>query len=398
MVMNELSARGHDVGVLTSNHAKPGHEFNAHSERIERTLRIHGLYGHPWLNMADLRKLEVHNNQTLRKAISRHRPDLVYVWNMGGLSKSMLFTLQQIGIPTVFYVSDHWIARGFAGDVWIQWWNRTNLGRKAAFARTLLKGIGYKSYLRTHAPTLSPGEAVFKRIHFCSKALRKLTASAGFEVMHGAVIYPPVDITRFEGAPRKRGTPMKQLLWVGRLSEDKGIMTALKAMQRVKDRFSGQLNIFGQGDKDYTRHLKDFARSENLPVAFKSAGMDEMPEVYRAHDALLFTSEWAEPFALTPLEAMASGLPVIGTMTGGSRELFRHGDNSLVYTAGNFEELAERIEQLSKEESTREGIATTGYHEVRENYALPSVVNQIEKYLQQSAETWTEPGPAALTI
>jgi glycosyltransferase involved in cell wall biosynthesis len=95
---------------------------------------------------------------------------------------------------------------------------------------------------------------------------------------------------------------------------------------------------------------------------------------------------------------MASGLPVIGTMTGGSRELFRHGDNSLVYTAGNFEELAERIEQLSEEESTRERIATTGYHEVRENYALPSVVNQIENYLQQSAETWTEPGPAALTI
>ena len=47
-----------------------------------------------------------------------------------------------------------------------------------------------------------------------------------------------------------------------------------------------------------------------------------MPAVYRAHDLLLFTSEWAEPFALTPIEAMGCGLPVIGTTTGGSAELF----------------------------------------------------------------------------
>ena len=63
-------------------------------------------------------------------------------------------------------------------------------------------------------------------------------------------------------------------------------------------------------------------------------------DVYRQHDALLFTSEWEEPFALTPLEAMACGLPVIGTTTGGSKELFRCGSNALTYTAGNHHELA----------------------------------------------------------
>ena len=51
-----------------------------------------------------------------------------------------------------------------------------------------------------------------------------------------------------------------------------------------------------------------------------------------------------------PLEAMACGLPVIGTMTGGSRELFRHGQNAVTYEAGAATELAERILLLQTED------------------------------------------------
>jgi glycosyltransferase involved in cell wall biosynthesis len=128
-------------------------------------------------------------------------------------------------------------------------------------------------------------------------------------------------------------------------------MTALRAMKHIRStapHFAGELHIYGKGDPDYTAELKSFVSKSNLPVTFSSAGMDEMPAIYRKHDALLFTSEWAEPFALTPLEAMASGLPVIGTTTGGSREIFRHRDNALTYTAGNAEELGEEIIELAR--------------------------------------------------
>ena len=138
--------------------------------------------------------------------------------------------------------------------------------------------------------------------------------------------------------------------------------------------------------------LKDFVNEHQLPVNFSSAGMDEMPQIYRENDALLFTSEWAEPFALTPLEAMASGLPVIGTTTGGSREIFRHQDNSLTYNAGNAEELGARIMELAGNPSLRQRIAEIGQAEVRSTYSLPVIVDQIEKYLIQSAATWTPPG------
>jgi glycogen(starch) synthase len=392
MVVNELRTRGHTVNVLTSNHQNPGEDKGENEAGIERSLRIHGFYGHPWLNMADLRLLERHNNERLRAAIEKEQPDLVYVWNMGGLSKSMVFTLQRMGIPTVFYLSDHWIARGFSSDVWLQWWNRSQTSKKTKIARRIAELCGYRSYWQKIAPTNPEKHLKFQRLYFCSKALRKLTASAGFEVMHGAVIYPPVDIQKFNGRARTGNEAMRNLLWVGRLSEDKGIMTALKAMDAVKEKFSGELHVYGKGESEYVNHLKKFAQDRALRVTFRSGGMGEMPEVYRKHDALIFTSEWAEPFALTPLEAMASGLPVIGTMTGGSREIFRHGDNALTYTAGNAEELGQRIIELAENNATRARIAETGQKEVRDNYSLPSVVDQIEDYLNQSVETWSAPG------
>ena len=392
MVVGELRARGHQVEVLTSNHIVPGKPSPETEPGVERSLRIHGFYGHPWLSLAQLRKLERHNNDILLRSIEKHRPDLVYVWNMGGLSKSMVLTLQRLGIPTVYYLSDHWIARGFQSDVWLQWWNRPDSLFPRRIARTAASLAGYRALWQRRAPTNPARHVRFQRLYFCSKALRKLTASAGFEVMHGAVIYAPVDTERFQGEPVSPDRPLRELLWVGRLAPDKGAMTALKAMLAVQGKSKTRLNIFGRGEAEYTAQLKDYVVEHQLPVSFHSAGMEEMPEVYRRHDALLFTSEWAEPFALTPLEAMASGLPVIGTTTGGSREIFRHGDNALTYNAGNPEELASRILELEASGTLRASLARVGHDEVRATYSLPVITNQIEEYLQESVRTWVAPG------
>lgn len=391
-VVGALSRRGHNIHILTSNHGLEGKTIQE-EQGITRALRIHGFYGHPWLGIGRLRALEKYNNTILRETLETFKPDLVYVWNMGGLSKSMLLSLQQFNVPTVCYLSDHWIARGLTSDVWISWWNRTEASLAHRLARKLLTVVGYRQSWQNVAPTNPPGDIKFQRLYFCSKALRKLTANAGPDVMHGAVIYCPVDIDKFTGTPKPESQPIRKWLWVGRLAEDKGIMTCLKAVSLLQGRFPGELHIYGKGEKDYVTKLTDFVAREKLRVHFRSASMEEMPQVYRDHDALLFTSEWAEPFALTPLEAMSSGLPVIGTTTGGSREIFRHGDNALTYSAGNAEELAQRILELHDNNALRVRLATTGHAEVRATYAEPIIVDQIEAYLKETVVAWQ---PAAL--
>ena len=388
-----LQTRGHEIHVLTSTYGIENPKATANEAGITRVLRIHGMFGAPWLGIFQLEKLERDNNAILRKTISDFKPDLVYVWNMGGLSKSMLFTLQKIGVPTVFFVSDHWVARCEKADVWLNWWNQ----KDPSVPQRILRGVwnlsGRRQQIQQIAPTNPVRHLRFPRIYFCSRALRDGTAEAGFDVRHGGVIYCPVDIQRFQAVPRTAAQPLKNFLYVGRLHEDKGVMTALRAIALVRGQFNGHLNIVGRGEPDYEAKLKSFVAENKLPVTFSSvSNPDEMPKIYAANDALLFTSEWPEPFAITPLEAMASGLPVIATTTGGSIELFRHKENALTYEAGNAEQLAERILELTQNNSLRGKIAVAGHCEVREKFSEDKIVSQIDDYLRETLQTWRAPG------
>lgn len=384
---NALRRRGHEVQVLTSNHGLAPGQPAAEEPGIERTLRIHGFFGHPWLGIGALRELEFHNNRTLRAAVERMQPDVVHVWNLGGLSKSLILTLARLGVPTAYDISDHWIARSLQADVWLDWWNRPNPGPGARLLRTLWTLTGRRAAWDAIAPTNPIRHVRFPRIYFCSGALRDLTRAKGYAVGHGGVIYCAVDRRRFRGEPVVAARGLKRLLWVGRLAEDKGVLTALKAMREVKGRFDGTLHIYGRGEPEYTAMLKKFVADEGLSVEFHSANAGEMPGVYRAHDALVFTSEWEEPFALTPLEAMASGIPVVGTTTGGSIELLRHRENALTYRAGDAGELAARILELAADAALREKIARQGHAEMA-RYDEEVIMDQIEGYLVETVKGW----------
>ncbi|HEY3898857.1 MAG TPA: glycosyltransferase family 4 protein [Chthoniobacter sp.] len=388
VVVKALRARGHTVQVLTSDHGVGADTPVGNEPDVERSLQIHGFYGHPWLGIRKLRALESHNNRRVRAAVARHCPDVVHVWNLGGISKSIIFTLQRLGVPTVFDVSDHWIARSLVGDVWLRWWNQQDPPFTHRALRTAWNTLGRRERWQLEAPTNPLRHMDFSRIYFCSAALRDITASKGYAVNHGAVIHCPVDTTRFQGAPRPASAPLQKLLYVGRLSEDKGALTALKAMALVRDKFAGVLHLYGRGDAEYEAKLRSFAERERLSVEFRSATAAEMPQVYREHDALLFTSEWEEPFALTPLEAMASGLPVIGTTTGGSVELFRHQENALTYPAGDATSLASQIMTLNRESELRAAMAARGQAEVREKFAETHIIPQIEEYLRETVANW----------
>lgn len=388
-VAEALQSRGHQILVLTSDHGLDRAEPPSSEANVIRSLKLHGFVGHPFLGILQLQDLEIHNNQVLVSTLRRFQPDVVYVWSMSGLSKSLLFTLQKRGVPTAFCICDYWLAKSERSDVWLNWWNRKITKSRHEFLRVLWTLSRRRRRWQEFAPTNPIRHLRPQRIHFCSRALREATAAEGFDVQDAAVIYCSVNTQKFNGAPRPANRPMQRLLFVGRLTEDKGLMTALRALTLVRDKFAGQLSVYGRGEPAYERKVIDLAQAEKLPVIFNDLlSPAQMPEVYRAHDALLFTSEWQEPFAITPLEAMACGLPVIGTTTGGSAELFRHGENAMTYTAGNAEELAQRIVELDSDNLLRERIARAGHDEIHRRFNEQAIVDQIECYLAETLKNW----------
>ena len=170
-----------------------------------------------------------------------------------------------------------------------------------------------------------------------------------------------------------------------------GAVTAVRALEILRaNNLPATLGIHGRGSSDFIAGLRSYVSMHKLPVEFASAptGAREWLGIYRKHDALLHTSEWNEPFSVAPLEAMACGLPVIGTAMGGAGELFRHGENALTYPAGDAAALAGRMQELQAQPDRRCQIADNAQQEVLSRFNETAVMDRIESCLEASCESW----------
>lgn len=135
---------------------------------------------------------------------------------------------------------------------------------------------------------------------------------------------------------------------VGRLAEGKGQTDAIQAIgELVKEGFPVGLIIIGDGEKSYKRHIQRLIREQNLETYVKLLGYVSEPfNLMRTVDVVLMCSR-NEAFGRVTVEAMKLGKPVIGAASGGTVELIRDGVNGLLYSPGNYQELAEKIRLLA---------------------------------------------------
>lgn len=382
--VNVLKSRGHDVHVLTSNHTVDGRP-SVDEPQVARKLKVHGFYGHPRLPILELYKLEKENQQALSSAIASFRPDVIHVWNMGGISKALLHTLEGQSIPLVYDISDYWLARGLIADVWLSWWNEPG-SLKRKLLRKLSGYTGFRNLAHKQVPTNPVGSLKFKNIYFCSKFMRDLTAEQGYPVGHADIVYYGVEHELF-----KRKTefqPPRKFIWVGRLTEDKDPMTAIKGFLRARTetKLPLSLDIYGRGDADYVQQLKAEIKQNDTSgsVHIKSATHEKMRHTYSSYDAFIFSSNWGEPFALTPLEAMSANLPVIMCPDGGAAELLEDGVNALEFVAGSPDSLAGAIQRLLQMQDHGEQMSQTARKQVEESYTIESMTQKIESILERA--------------
>lgn len=117
-------------------------------------------------------------------------------------------------------------------------------------------------------------------------------------------------------------TPAK-LLYVGRLIPSKGIEPLIKAIALLsRNRKEVSLTIVGSGKAQYVNHLYTVAR--NIGIAnrihwMKKSSNDAVQRMYPSYGAVIVPSR-KESFCLVALEAMASGVPLVSTLSGGLKE------------------------------------------------------------------------------
>jgi spore coat protein SA len=239
-----------------------------------------------------------------------------------------------------------------------------NRPETASVLSTVAKAHDIKVVLHMHNSLLLRAnrgqiEALRKTpIVFCSEFLRKEAMSAlpnHFEKTY--VVHYGADEHKFHSGERSRNS-IPTIIYTGRLVPHKGVHVLLGAMRILEDiGISAKCLIVGGSGfgkskpTEYTRKL-DQIRASNTELLGYMTG-DSLAEVLRKADVFCSPSIWNDPFPLAPLEAMASGVPVVASDVGGLPEALAHGGGVLV-TANNEIALAAVLEKLVKDSSYRE--------------------------------------------
>jgi glycosyltransferase involved in cell wall biosynthesis len=177
------------------------------------------------------------------------------------------------------------------------------------------------------------------------------------------------------------------LLYAGQLVRHKGVHTAIEAMARLVSVWKIEqihLTLVGSGHPGYEAFLRGLVAQAGLQdyVTFlKPVSKDKIPGLFQQSDVLVFPSIYEEPLARVTQEAMASGLLVIGTTTGGTRELLKHDETGLTFEPEDAEGLAQQVARLIAEPELSRRLAQAGRQRVRARFTLDRMVTEIEAYL-----------------
>jgi phosphatidylinositol alpha-1,6-mannosyltransferase len=156
-----------------------------------------------------------------------------------------------------------------------------------------------------------------------------------------------VDLERFQpGDPIPDSGPLR-LLCVARLIERKGQHYLIRAVhQLVEKGLDVTLDLIGTGDAEAA--CRSLAAELNVAERVHFLGYiprEEIPHHYAQAHVFVLPS-YNEGMSVATLEAMAAGLPVIITHTGGTAELVKEGVNGFVFNWGDVGQLSEYIEKL----------------------------------------------------
>jgi glycosyltransferase involved in cell wall biosynthesis len=187
--------------------------------------------------------------------------------------------------------------------------------------------------------------------------------------------------TAIPDQPRERRQGAVAILFVGRLSPEKGVHVLVEAFNRVQaahpdtrldvvgpaavapwsfvdprgeDPMFDELRGFYHG-QDYSAYLRTLPSSDAAKrVRFVGAVPHaDLGRFYDDADILVLPSIWNEPFGLPVIEAMARCVPVVTTTRGAFPEIVEHGTSGLMVEPGDSDALATALGALVADEGMR---------------------------------------------
>jgi len=350
-ICKELIKRGHSVDLI-SFHEKNKGEYDYDG------IKVHGFSS--FFNIADMYALDamIYLPEVL-KLVKKIKPDIIHFHHRtSNIEFAMGSIKKEANCPIVNTV-------------------HSAVGSLETFdLRDAIHFIHYKMISEEFKKYSDMVMAVseFNKSHLVSNGLN----SEKIKVIRNGVDVLKYDSVSREVARKKLnfGADEKVLLFVGRHLPEKGLDFLIPTFNKVSKKYKN-LKLVIIGDDTLTFIYKQLASSNRNIIFPGRVPSETLIGYYKASDIFVLPSVWHEPQATVLYEAMAAGLPIVATSTGGTTELINLSKAGLLVNPKSIGELTNGIEKLLNDGNMRKEFGKNGHEYVSRNHSWEKVVDQI---------------------
>lgn len=272
---------------------------------------------------------------------------------------------------------------------------------------------------------LSPGDRILTCSDYLTVEARRCYPQLADRCQ---TLYNGVNLEQFIQSPDPAlpvaAAPTPRVVFIGRLSPEKGVHYLVEAFHQVVQQFpQAQLQLIGteqflmvddfQFDPEayallapfyergpgfsYQAYLEERAIALGIRDNITFSGFvphSEMAAVCQSATAFAAPSVWHEPFGMVIVEAMAMALPVVVTRVGGIPEIVDSGKTGLLVDRANVDQLATALIELLSDPARARAMGLAGRQQVLNRFSWETVIQSLLSIYRQLRPSVTVPGTA----
>lgn len=391
-VASELSARGHEVRIITGYPLKSapaeGRRFDRYCYQGLHVDRYFHHEGAPVGGQPNIAELEYDNHLVenwLRGLLSEWPPDVVHFFHLKNLSVSAIDVYREHGLPMVLTPTDFWLVCPTTQLLLPDGSLCRGPDRRGVNCLRHAIENTQTAYLR-RVFALMPDSLLAGAIRACSTVVtgdvapfswvRALSQRGDFIRQRVSLLDQMFVPTRFmghlfeangltakqvthsrfginldgfrRGAVRRGTEPRLRIGFIGSLARWKGAHVLVDAVRRLPGTIDVDVQIFGDPGvyPDYAKGLVDRAAADTRIRFCGTFPNNRIGEVFSTFDVLVVPSLWYENTPLVIYSSQAAGCPVLASDLGGMSEVIREGVDGLLFPPGDSAALATHLERL----------------------------------------------------
>lgn len=337
-----------------------------HDEIFEHEgVKIYGIRSMPLERMRVALPLGAIITKKIEKIIKEIKPDVIHIQDHFAVSRKAVNIAKKLHIPVIG--TNHFMPENLVHYLHLP-------PSFENFVKNMLWKYFAVIYKRLNAVTTPT--------HKAASLLKDVKLKNNVIVMSNGI-----DLTKFKYANNgaylreKYNIPNKPiLLYVGRLDKEKNLDKVIRALKNVVKKTPVHLVIAGVGAE--TKNLKKLVKDLGMENDVTFTGFVEdkdLPDLYTIADVFI-NAGIAELQSIVTMEAMATGLPVIGANVMALPELISHNENGFLFEHGDIEKIAQYIKKLFTDPELRKKMGAKSLEIIQKHEISKIIENFISLY------------------